>query len=327
MKKIIVVSVLFLLSSACQQKPTQTSTQLPVMIESKGAQGKKSLEQILAEHPVMLDTRSSFDFNLGHVPGSINIRWEDFSQKDPHSRGLLEPDLFSLARRLSLIGIDPETPVVVLGKVLDGEGEDGRIAWTLQVLGVKKVAVMSYNSLRSLRDQESPPVKNQPYWKPAVDESLTVDFKFFKNMVTGQIPVQAYPSKARQKALQIPPHAIMAMSNGQIFGMTLDSAYQKLVVLDVRSPEQFSIENLKQKKDVKVPVVNIEWKKLFNAQGFVVAEAKELLKSKGINEDSVVFVISNHGVRSAAATFALRSLGYLRSSNFAGGYEQWNVNK
>jgi thiosulfate/3-mercaptopyruvate sulfurtransferase len=35
-----------------------------------------------------------------------------------------------------------------------------------------------------------------------------------------------------------------------------------------------------------------------------------------------VEVISNHGVRSGAVTWALRRLGYTKARNFAGGYEQ-----
>lgn len=315
--------------TGCQQKPTQTSTQLPVMIDSKSepAKVKKNIEQVLAEHPVILDARSPFDFNLGHVPQAINLRWEDFSQQDPHSRGVLDSDTFSLARRLSLIGIDPDTSVVVIGKGLQGAGEEGRVAWTLQVLGIKKVYLLHHAELRALRNQDSPAVQNKAYWKPEIDETLTVDFSLFKNMVTGQIPSRAPPTKARAKALGVPAHVAMQITTANLFGMPMDVALTKLVVLDARSPSDFSIESLKTKKDIKVPVVNLEWKEFFDEKGFVSPKVEEKLTALGISKDSILFVISNHGVRSAATVYALRSLGYNRSSNFSGGYEQWNVKK
>lgn len=319
------------LAFGCQHKASETTTtSLPAMIDRDSAKPqnlKLNLQQILNENPVILDARAPFDFNMAHVPQSVNVRWEDFSQADPHSRGLLDADLFGLARRLSLIGIDPKTSVLILGKGKQGLGEEGRIAWTLQVLGVRKVYLLNYEELRSTRNQESPLPLNRPYWKPEVDESLTVEFETFKNLVTGQAPSRLPPTRARSAALQLPPSVAYRITTANIFGMPMDEAVQKLVVVDVRPTEQFSLENLKQKKEVQAPVENIDWREFFDDQGLVSAKVEEKLLAHKITKDSVIFVISNHGVRSGAVTYALRVLGYNRSANFAGGYEQWNVKK
>lgn len=313
---------------SCQQKPTQVTSQQPILTENSSVGGKEWVQSYLKRDPVILDVRSPFDFNLAHVPTAINVRWEDFSQRDPHSRGLLDTDSFGLARRLSLIGIDPDRPVLILGKALEGSAEEGRIAWTLQVLGVKNVYTMNYKSLRSLRVQDAPNPENKPYWKPKVDESLTVDFPLFKTMVLGNPPQAAYPSKARRAALGgVPAGMLIRMDEVHVFALSAEEAAKKLVVLDVRSAQQFALENLTQKKGVKVPVVNLSWKEFFNERGFVDPNAREKLKSRQITPDSVIYVISNHGVESGAVTYALRFLGYKQSANFAGGYEQWNVKK
>lgn len=245
-------------------------------------------ESLMKSKPVILDVRPAFEFNLAHVPGSVNVRWEDFSQQNPRSRGVLQSDLFALARRLSLIGIDPEATVVVLGKGTLGHGEEGRVAWTLQVLGVQKVFTLLHTSYREMNASpvgEAPPVLNKSYWKPQVADSLIVDQKTFKALVT--------------------------------------QTQHPVLVLDVRSYEEFSLRNLGRERTVKVPVLNFEWKEFFGSDGLPTKKVERLLSEKNIGKDTRVLVISNHGVRSGAVTYALSYLGYKQVSNYSGGYEQW----
>ncbi|MEK2645848.1 sulfurtransferase [Bdellovibrio sp. BCCA] len=280
MKLGLLVASLLAVLVGCQQKPTKIVTQEPVIGENITA------ERLMKDNPVILDARPSFEFNLAHVPGAINVRWEDFSQQNPKSRGLLQPDLFSLARRLSLIGVDPQTKVLVLGKGPQGAGEEGRVAWTLKVLGVKEVYTVLHTSYREMNPtKEAPLVQNKPYWKPDVAETLTTDFKDFKNMV----------SKA-------------------------DSS---LVVIDVRSAQEYALRNLSQIKDVKASVINMNWTEFFGEKGLPEKKIESALYEKNISKDTKILVISNHGVRSGAVTYALNFLGYKKASNFAGGYEQW----
>lgn len=280
MKFWILVFSTLVLMVGCQQKPTKIVTQEPVIGENITA------EKLMKDNPIILDARPAFEFNLAHVPGAINVRWEDFSQQNPKSRGLLQADLFSLARRMSLIGIDPQTKVLVLGKGPQGAGEEGRIAWTLKVLGVKEVYTLLHTSYREMNPtKEAPLIQNKPYWKPDAAENLTTDFKDFKAMVS--------------------------------------KAENALVVIDVRSPQEFALRNLSQVKDVQVPVINIEWSEFFSEKGLPDKKVERALFEKNISKDTRVLILSNHGVRSGAVTYALNFLGYKKASNFAGGYEQW----
>lgn len=275
---ILIVSLLTVLIG-CQQKPTKVVTQEPVMGESVTA------EKLIKDDPAILDARPAFEFNLAHVPGAINVRWEDFSQQNPKSRGLLQADLHGLARRLALIGIDPSRPVLVLGKGPQGDGEEGRVAWTLKVLGVKNVYTLLHTSYREMNPKEPPMVQNKPYWKPSVVETLTLDFKDFKT--------QALKGEA------------------------------DTVIIDVRSSQEFGLRNLSQVKEVKTPVLNIDWKEFFGEKGLPSKKVERLLNEKGLNKETKILLISNHGVRSGAVTYALNYLGYNKVTNFAGGYEQW----
>lgn len=279
--KFVLIAVLVAVVS-CQVKPTKVTVQEPVM------GGNVTVEQLVKANTVILDARPAFEFNLAHVPGSINVRWEDFSQQNPKSRGLLQSDLFSVARRLSLIGVDPTTPVVVLGKGPKGAGEEGRVAWTLKVLGVKNVYTLVHTSYREMNtnpNKQAPPVQNKPYWKPEVAENLDTTFKLFKAEVT--------------------------QSQNPVF------------VLDVRSSQEFSLRNLAMDKNVKGTVLNLEWQEFFAESGLPSKKIERVLYEKNIAKDSRILVLSNHGVRSGAVVYALEYLGYKKATNFAGGYEQW----
>lgn len=285
--KVFFVAVSFvLILVGCQTVPTPTKVveQAPVQT------GVKSLKEILKESPTILDVRSAFEFNANHVPGAINVRWEDFSQNDPKSRGLLQTDLFAVARRLSLIGVDPDTTVIVLGKGSEGAGEEGRVAWTLKVLGVKKVMTVNVSEIRGAFPREVPMTQNKPYWKPQIDESLWVDIKTFKSVM-----------KAGQEKA---------------------SLVTRPVVIDVRTSQEFSLQAPNKKVFAEVPVQNLVWTEFFTDKGAPATAVLAKLAEKGISATNTVYVISNHGVRSAAVTYALRELGLRDVTNVPGGYEQ-----
>ena len=277
----LLVLVLGFFVISCQMVPAPTKV---VSQESVQGGDQNTLDLFRKNNPVVLDVRSPFDFNLMHMPGAINVRWEDFSQTESHARGLLQPDLFAIARRLSLIGIDPDSKVLVVGKGIRGQGEEGRVAWTLKVLGVKNVMTLNHDHFREANPREAnPPIENKPYWKPSVDETLFINARDFKAL----------------------------------------AADEKVVILDVRSLPEFQQENISKNKKVKANVINMDWKVFFQESGMPKQNLESLLTAKNIDKEQMILVMSNHGVRSAAATYALRGAGYRQVRNFAGGLEQW----
>jgi thiosulfate/3-mercaptopyruvate sulfurtransferase len=101
--------------------------------------------------PILLDARPSFDFAMGHLPQAMNIRSEDYSQTEAAHKGALDPDLDLLSRKLSYLGISPKRDVIVMGGGLKGHGEEGRIGWMLNYLGIKKVRVTSFDEVPGKR--------------------------------------------------------------------------------------------------------------------------------------------------------------------------------
>src|SRR5690606_23898321 len=131
---------------------------------------EEHLQKFLEKKPVLLDAREPLDFSVSHAPGAISVNWRDFSKTGGTEQGWLLDDEFSMARRLSLWGIDPDTPVLVLGYGHDGKGEEGRIAWMLKYLGIKDVHIAHWRVIRATIPRESSPPKNKPIWKPNVNE-------------------------------------------------------------------------------------------------------------------------------------------------------------
>ncbi len=149
---LMIFSSIFLLS--CQTKPTKMyeSQELKSRLQAMGdIYNNQNIQQVI------VDARPAFDFNLSKINGSINLRWEEFTQRDEELRGVFERDLYFHSRRLARYGINPETPVTIVGRGLQGGGEEGRLAWTLKYMGIKNVRFLHIDAF-----DRSPSVKEAP---------------------------------------------------------------------------------------------------------------------------------------------------------------------
>lgn len=239
---------------------------------------------------VVLDTRASFDFGLNHVINSYNFPWAGLAEKEATGELLRDPRQAAL--RLSLLGINPQTPVVIVGPgPRAGKGEEGRLAWNLLYLGVQDVQVSAIEPLRkSMTQQSSPPAQNTPLWKANPREELQIGKAEFINWATK-------PKERMEKRVHI---------------------------IDVRSDKEYL--NKPDALAGKAPLpdltaINIEWSQFYTPQGRPDIRFKDKLLALGIRPEDRIILISNRGVRSAAAAYALLALGYERVQNFTGG---WN---
>lgn len=295
-------AILFFLLSACQQKPTQMMTQKKVMPK------ETSISSLVSDETVILDVRNPFEFSANRIPSSINVQWSDFTQRNPEERGVLESDLFAIARRLALWGINPDTPVLVVGKALDGRGEEGRIAWMLSHLGIKKVNVAKFDLFRArVPNPDEPDVapKNKENWMPG--EATLSELNW--NALMEKLVPYRYDFKF------LKPYLI-DWKEGNRVGRFLNST---LRFLDVRSDSEFKRFNLQQ-LDPKFPLTHMEWKQFYLPNGTVRVAAFSELQKLGWSDEDEIIVISEEGVSSGAVTYALLHLGYSRAQNFSGGY-------
>jgi thiosulfate/3-mercaptopyruvate sulfurtransferase len=93
---------------------------------------------------VIVDIRKLEDYKSGHIPGAINISYNNWAPGKAGMQNELpgDEDLIDL---VSSNGIQPDSAVVVYGTT--GTGPDRvnvtRVAWTLKYAGVRKVSVLS----------------------------------------------------------------------------------------------------------------------------------------------------------------------------------------
>ena len=274
-----------LVLASCAQSPTKTYNKNEIN-KSILANGLQKPIQI-NDKTVILDAREPFEFAIAHLPRSVNLQWQDFSDVRGPLPGRLKSDVKESARRLSLLGVSPESQVVVVGNGVAGNGQEGRLAWTLLYLGLENVQTAQIDSLDlSYTNLVEPPRENAKPWEPKVVSSLVA---------------------SRNEVIKI----ATAKFDGKSF------------IIDVRSrAEYFSKNRDLQYEAPDLRALHIEWKEFYNSQGRPNLAIQQQLMAVGVQKDSRIIVISNNGLRSGAVAYALLAQGYQNVSNFAGGYSE-----
>jgi thiosulfate/3-mercaptopyruvate sulfurtransferase len=278
-----IVFLFFLLLTSCQTIKTKIFQTNSFRVKDEY---KEKIE--LNSQTVVLDARPAFDYSLSHIPGSVNVRWDEFTQHQEPYRGVFESDLYFHARRLARLGITPDTPVIVVGRGQQGGGEEGRVAWTLKYLGVKNVQFVHIDFFERPNSKEEPaPRENAPSWKPELNESLLANKKDMLKLIT-----------AKRDA-------------------------NSPLILDVRPEQEYLGKGSSQysKKAPDIGAINIPWREFINSQGLVNFELKDRLHAVGLTPERKIITISDRGVESALVTMALRQMGY-NAANYAGGYSE-----
>jgi 3-mercaptopyruvate sulfurtransferase SseA len=87
---------------------------------------------------------------------------------------------------------------------------------------------------------------------------------------------------------------------------------KKIRIIDVRS----DMENLEHKE-----VLHLDWKKFYNSEGRPNPKVLSDLKQIGVAPGDRIILVSQNGVESGAAAYALMALGFANVQNFTAG---WN---
>ena len=246
---------------------------------------------------VVVDARPQFEYSVAHIPRSINLQWQEFTERETAQRGILQNDLFGITRRLARFGVDPSSHVVVVGQGFKGIGEEGRIAWMLAYLGVQNVQFSDIDALKArfTNNVDEGSAKAKAIWKPEPVESLNV---------------------TRDEVL-------FAVNNKGMFQpIKYDNAEAPVLyrVIDVRTAREY-LGRGSRKNVPNIEAINIPWQEFFDSSLRVRSDIGEKLKTVGILPEHRIIVMDNDGVSSAACTMALRALGFSKAGNYAGG---WN---
>jgi 3-mercaptopyruvate sulfurtransferase SseA len=295
MKTIGLAILILIAMSGCQTKSTKTS-----LSEQRAFDlGNGAQPIVISPSTLVVDARSAFDYSTAHVPRSIPINWADYVEAEPAQHGIIQNDTYSAARRMARAGISPDSQIVVVGSGLQGNGEEGRVAWMLAYLGVANVQFSSIDALkpRLTNEPESQPPKSADIWKPVINESLNatrdeVLFAINKNAFISPVSYKGGPTRLYK-------------------------------FIDVRSERAYlGKEGIAAIKHVpNMEAINIPWKQFFNSALRPNDATLKQLRAMGYTPEQRIIVINDDGVSSAAVTMALRAYGFNRAANYSGGLQ------
>lgn len=245
--------------------------------------------ELIAQGALVVDARDAdLKKKQGALANAAPVVWQDLSQPDLPTKGLLIDDLAEATRRLRALGLAADRPVVVIADPVKGWGEDGRIAWTLRTYGHKKVVIVD-GGLPALLAQGALSVK--PPTIPGTFQA-TVDARWLAK----KEEVRAHLWK------------------------------NDLAILDVREPREYAGKTpYGESRGGHIPGAQGLWyKELLAKDGRLLprAEIERLLAAKGVRRGAPVVVYCTGGIRSGWVTTVLTDLGYA-VRNYAGSGWDW----
>jgi len=260
--------------------------------------GAEEITSLPPQQRVVIDTRSSWNFLLGHIPGAINLNdWRDFTQKVNSVRGLLNRDKHWIATELGSLGISPDKTLFIYGDPEDKWRTDGRFFWMFEYYGFKKIKLLKGGIAG---------------WKKS-----------------GQ-PVERGPATSKKHA---PFNAQDIVFNPEILADSewiaarLDS--EQITIIDNREQEEYDGRTpYGSPRGGHIPgAIHIDWRDFFDSRGELksAGDLATLISQYRIPKNREVVVYCTGGVRSGMAYAVFRHLGY-RVRNYDGSWWDWSHN-
>lgn len=251
------------------------------------------LEKLVAsQNLVVVDLRKKESYDAGHIPGAV---WYDPNRlKDPDEKlYVIREELFADA--VGSIGISNGRKIVAYD---DGNGLSAARFWWV-------------------------------YWYYGGDGSV-LNGGFAKWQKDG-LPVTKDATAVTKVAFKtnINKDVVCALD---YVAQKSDNPDPNVVILDVRSPAEYTGADVRAAKGGHVPnSVNLDWQRsMTDAQPTVWKSPAELRKQfadAGVKPGSQVITYCQTGVRAAHSLFTLRLLGYDGLKNFDGSWQEWGNNK
>lgn len=261
-----------------------------------------SLEAMSATNRVIIDVRSSTDYNNGHIPGAINIpvAWGGAPFDDPSGSHTAADwqyyDLKSasdIATYLGGKGVSNTNKIIVYGPDVDPQA--GRMFWMLEYLGAQDVHVLDGGYSKWVSDGRT-----------TTTTATTLATATFSYTVTSS----RLATKADVLAHYADPYyAIVDSRNAADAGPTVGTG----------SWLQFNTQHIPN-------AVNILIGDFQNSDKTVKSYSaiRTLLDGKGITDGKTVITNCYVGYRSAQEYFIFRLMGY-NVSNYDGSWSEWNA--
>lgn len=261
----------------------------PLQLEQTWIVSAPEAKTLIEQGATLLDARGNQWFGINRLPGSVSVRWQDFSpQPKPQKGNLLDSDSV-LAQKLRKLGISPNRPVVVFANPPHGWGEDGRIVWMLRTLGHQQ-AVMVDGGYAALAPE---------------------------NLSPSDPPKMGHFAIQRNASWQIQQEALKASLKKT-----------NLVIIDTRTPQEYAgaTPHGEHRSGHLPGAVSLHFRDLLTPQGMLLPQAEILAKLQrmGITKDKQIVAYCTGGIRSGWLTVVLADLGF-QVKNYAGSMWEWSA--
>lgn len=262
----------------------------PLLIDTE------TLEQNLGRPGlVILDVRGKAAYAFGgHIPGAVHSTWHDYSDPNAVAKGLLNPNLSAIEQKIRALGISQDTDVVIYSNPFDNWGDEGRMFWMLEYLGLDKLRILDGG------------------WVKWVAEK-----RRYEHGVNN-------PQAGTFKAAPRPDRIAMKDELKQI----VKRPHPEMMLLDARSLEEYVGKEIAGiPRPGHIPsAVNVPWNGFLNPDATLkdTHAIKASLEERGLHEGQEVVCYCTGGVRSAWVYFVLRVVGYPRVRNYPGSWWEWS---
>lgn len=242
---------------------------------------------------VIIDVRGEGAYTA-HIPGAVQSSWHEYSDPQATAKGLIDPDVSRLEKRLQALGINHSSDVVIYSNPFDNWGDEGRMFWMLHYLGHRNVKVLD---------------GGWPKW--------TAEHRPYDH-----VPVNAAPGNVR---VSVHPDVIIQKNE---LKQLVKRDHPETIIVDARSVEEYAgkeIDGLPRPGHIP-SAVNIPWNGFLRPDATVkpLGTLREMFHARGLNERQEIVTYCLGGVRSAWVYFLLKLAGYENVRNYPGSWWEWS---
>ncbi|MDT7043514.1 sulfurtransferase [Candidatus Nitronereus thalassa] len=242
---------------------------------------------------VVIDVRGEAAYS-SHIPGAINSTWHAYSDPEAVAKGVLDPDISRLERRLQALGINNSSDIVIYSNPFDNWGDEGRMFWMLQYLGHSSVKILDGGWVKWTT--EARPYQHDPIQLPPGDFKAT-------------------------------PHTEIMILKDELKKL-VKRPHPESILIDARSIEEYAgkeIDGLPRAGHIP-SAVNIPWNGFLNRDGTVkdFETIRNIFLDNGLRPEQEIITYCLGGVRSAWLYFVLRLVGYEKVRNYPGSWWEWS---
>lgn len=250
---------------------------------------------LIEEGAAVLDARERAEFERARIKGAQNLPWQLFVEGEA-SGALVEDDKYHQSL-LQKAGVFAEKPVLIYGNwsAPGAWGEEGRLFWTLEYLGHKKVYILQ-GGLEAWEGAKRPVERGSA----EIGASKRGDFQ-----VRRQRRLRASTAEIAQSL----------------------SAQKAPIILDSRERVEYEGQvKYGEARPGHIPGANhLDWRDLFDRGGDLRSadELRQILTGFGAHKDSPIVAYCTGGIRSGFVYAALRHLGFKKIKNYDASMWEW----